>query len=114
MRLSTQVTHALGVLSLTLACAVPALAGALPPCVKAVSSNNGSFLVISDVQLEPGHGNGARVQQVSLHVFPKENFINAIVLNEYATDSALRIYRITSVAKCGKGRTTAFSSKTSR
>ena len=137
MRLSTQITHALGILPLILACALPALAGPLPPCVKAVSSNNGSFLVISDVQLEPEHGNGARVQQVSLQVFPKENFINAkdkvtspasywtnwlqwsvvldshnmqpvpgcplslvtddgeflIVLNEYATDSALRIYR---------------------
>lgn len=137
MRLSTQITHALGVLPLSLACAIPALAGPLPPCVKAVSSNNGSFLVISDVQLAPEHGNGARVQQVSLQVFPKENFINAkdrvtssatywtnwlqwsvvldsrnthpvpvcplslitddgeflIVLNEYATDSALRIYR---------------------
>jgi len=73
MRLTRQ-TARLFPLSLMLACAVPALAGALPPCVKAVSSKNGNFLVISDVQLEPG--NGARVQQVSLQVFPKENFIN--------------------------------------
>src|ERR1700687_2413970 len=76
MRLSTQIAHVL-VLSLILACARPALAGPLPPCVKAVSSNNGNFLVISDVQLEPKQGNVARVQQVSLQVFPKENFINA-------------------------------------
>ncbi len=64
-------------LSLMLACALPALAGPIPPCVKAVSSNNGSFLVISDVQLQPESGNRARVQQVSFQVFPKENFINA-------------------------------------
>jgi hypothetical protein len=64
-------------LFLILACARPALAGPLPPCVKAVSSNNGNFLVISNVQLEPELGNRARVQQVSLQVFPKENFINA-------------------------------------
>jgi hypothetical protein len=77
MPLSTQITHVLVVLALILACALTALAGPLPPCVKAVNSNNGSFLVISDVQLESEHGNGARVQQVSLQVFPKENFINA-------------------------------------
>ena len=64
-------------LFLMLSCARPALAGPLPPCLKAVSSNNGNFLVISDVHLEPKLGNGARVQQVSLQVFPKENFINA-------------------------------------
>jgi hypothetical protein len=50
--------------------------GVLPPCVKAVSSNNGNFLVISDAQLEPAQGNISRVQQVSLQVFPRENFIN--------------------------------------
>lgn len=77
MPLSTQITHGLVVLALILACALTAVAGPLPPCVKAVSSNNGSFLVISDVQLESEHGNGARVQQVSLQVLPKENFINA-------------------------------------
>jgi hypothetical protein len=62
--------------SVILAGALPALAGALPPCVKAVSSNNRNFLVISDVQLEPEHENGARVRQVSLQVFPKEEFIS--------------------------------------
>jgi hypothetical protein len=65
------------VLSLIPPCVMPALAGALAPCVKAVSSDNGSFLVVSNVQLEPVHGNVARVKQVSLQVFPKENFINA-------------------------------------
>jgi hypothetical protein len=34
-------------------------------------------LVISDVPLEPELGNTARVQQVSLQVFPRENFVNA-------------------------------------
>ena len=77
MRLSAPITQVLVVLPLILACALPALAGPLPPCVRAVSSNSGSFLVISDVQLQPDHGNGARVQRVSLQVFPKENFINA-------------------------------------
>lgn len=76
MRFSKQTARLL-VPSLVLASALPALAGALPPCVRAVSSNNGNFLVISDVQLEPELGNRARVQQVSLQVFPKENFINA-------------------------------------
>jgi hypothetical protein len=79
MRLSTQIARVLVpalIPALILACTLPALAGALPPCVKAVSSNNGNFLVISDAQLEPEQGTTARVQQVSLQVFPKENFIN--------------------------------------
>jgi hypothetical protein len=76
MRLKTQIAPVL-VPVLVLACAMPVIAGPLPPCVKAVSSKNGNFLVISDALLEPEHGNGARVQQVSLQVFPKENFINA-------------------------------------
>ncbi|MGB2605188.1 MAG: hypothetical protein WBC78_16440 [Candidatus Sulfotelmatobacter sp.] len=76
MRLSTQIAPMLGPV-LILASALPALAGPLPPCVKAVSSPNGNFLVISDAQLEPEQGNIARVRQVSLRVFPKENFINA-------------------------------------
>lgn len=78
MRLSAQIVAVL-IPALILACALPAHAGPLPPCVKAVSSNNGNFLVISDAQLEPEQGNiarVARVQQVSLQVFPKENFIN--------------------------------------
>ena len=76
MRLSTQISAFL-VTSLILGCAPPVLAGALPPCVKAASSNNGNFLVITDSQLEPGRGDIARVQGVSLQVFPKETFINA-------------------------------------
>jgi hypothetical protein len=75
MRLSTQIALVL-VPALILACTLPALAGALPPCVKAVSSNNGNFLVTSDAQVESEQGNIARVQQVSSRVFPKENFIN--------------------------------------
>ena len=76
MRFSRQTVRLL-LLSLILICALPALAGPLFPCVKAVSSNNGSFLAISEVRLEPELGKTARVQQVSLQVFPKENFINA-------------------------------------
>jgi hypothetical protein len=76
MRCSKQ-TARLVMPSLILAGALPALAGPPSPCVRAVSSNNGNFLVISDVHLEPEHENRARVQQVSLQVFPKENFINA-------------------------------------
>jgi hypothetical protein len=136
MLLSAKITH---VLFLILACALPALAGPLAPCVKAVSSKNGNFLVITDVQMAPEQGNTAKVHQVSLQVFPKENFINSkdrvtapaaywttgswmqwsavldshkyqpsptcpvplitddgeflIVLNLYAYDSALQIYR---------------------
>ena len=51
MRLSTQIALVL-VPALILACTLPALAGALPPCVKAVSSNNRNFLVTSDAQLK--------------------------------------------------------------
>jgi hypothetical protein len=58
--------------------ALPAVAGALFPCPKAVSSNNGNFLVLSDVQFEHGPEFTLKVQRVSLQVFPKENFINAI------------------------------------
>jgi len=42
-----------------------------------VSSSNGNFLVLKDVQYEPGPNNTVRVQRVSLQVFPRENFINA-------------------------------------
>jgi hypothetical protein len=53
--------------------ALPAVAGPLFPCVKAVSSKNGNFLALTDVQPEPGQGNA---QRVLLQVFPRENFIN--------------------------------------
>jgi hypothetical protein len=63
-----------------LACAPRAIAGPLAPCVKAVSSSNGNFLVITDIQLEPGKeivaGQPMPIQQVSLRVFPRERFIN--------------------------------------
>jgi hypothetical protein len=60
----------LGVLSLFLASGSSAMAGPLFPCVKAVSSKNGNFLVLTD-QFVPGQ------ERVSLQVFSKENFINA-------------------------------------
>ncbi len=41
--------------------------------MKAVSSKNGNFLVLTDVQFEPRQGS---VQRVSLQVFSKEDFIN--------------------------------------
>lgn len=120
-----------------LGCAMLAHAGPLPPCVKAATSKNGNFLVISDTRLELEKDNTARVLQVSLQVFLREKFVNEkdrvtspetywedtvqwsvvldstnsalvsgcplplitddgeflILLNSYATDSALRIYR---------------------
>lgn len=55
-----------------------ALAGAAPPCVKAVSSNNGKFLVISTFQREEIAGSRfTRTARLTLEVFPRENFINA-------------------------------------
>ena len=57
--------------------AVPASAGAAPPCVKAVSSKNGHFLVITNAQLVPLSEDHYRVEKVALEVFPKETFINA-------------------------------------
>jgi hypothetical protein len=58
------------VLSLLLACGSSAIAGPPFPCVRAVSSKNGNFLVLAD-QFVPGR------ERVSLQVFGKENFINA-------------------------------------
>jgi hypothetical protein len=125
------------VFSLSLAWTMPAFAGALAPCVKAVDSPNGNFLVITHADLEHMQGDASRARQVTLEVFPKEAFINAkdrvtapvtywsdapqwsvildssnshpvppcpivlvtndgeflIILNLYAADSALRIYR---------------------
>jgi hypothetical protein len=76
MRRSAQLTFVLG-WCLVLSLALPAVAGSIFPCPKAVSSNNGNFLVLSDVQFKPAPENTARIRWVSLQVFPKENFINA-------------------------------------
>jgi hypothetical protein len=57
--------------------ALPAAAGALPPCTKAVSSKNGNFLVITNAQLIPLPEDRYRIEKVSLEVFPKETFKNA-------------------------------------
>lgn len=57
--------------------ALPALAGAPPPCTKAVSSKNGEFLVIAKAQPIRLSGNRYRVEKVTLEVFPKVEFINA-------------------------------------
>lgn len=55
-----------------------AVAGAFPPCVKAVSSKNGNFLVLSTLRREPIEGSRfTHTVGVTLEVFPKENFINA-------------------------------------
>lgn len=55
-----------------------AFAGASPPCAKAVSSENGNFLVVSTVQREPIEGSKfTRTARLTLDVFPKETFINA-------------------------------------
>ena len=55
------------------ACGVPAFAGAPFPCIKAVTSKNGHFLVIAERDVEP---NAAGSHQVSLTVRPREDFIN--------------------------------------
>jgi hypothetical protein len=64
----------LSVFFLSFAYAMPAVAAPLFPCIKAVASKNGNFLVLSDIQGGPGQGS---VRRVSLQVFPKETFINA-------------------------------------
>ena len=69
MRLNRRYT-CLCVLSLLLACGSSAIAGPIFPCVRAVSSKNGNFLVLAD-QFVPGQA------RVSLRVIRKENFINA-------------------------------------
>ena len=65
------------VLFLVLLCGVPASAGPLFPCPSAVSSKNGSFLVLSDVQIHTSPGNTAPVDTATLRVFPKLTFINS-------------------------------------
>lgn len=62
---------------MVIACSLRATAGAPFPCLKAAASNNGNFLVVSDLQIEPGPGNTGKVRQVTFQIFPKENFINA-------------------------------------
>jgi hypothetical protein len=52
---------------------LPAMAGTLPPCVRAVSSENGNFLVISEAEDKPGT---QQIEEWSFEVFPKENFLN--------------------------------------
>ncbi len=56
---------------------LPATAGAPFPCLKAAASDNGKYLVVSDVQIEHGPGNTGKIRQVTFEAFPKENFINA-------------------------------------
>lgn len=58
------------VLSLFLACGLSVFAGPPFPCVRAVSSKNGSFLVLADPYV-PGQ------KQFTLLVLRKETFINA-------------------------------------
>ena len=55
------------IICLVLACIRPAMAGAPSPCIKAVTSQNGNFLVITDMQIEPAEGNTGRVRQLSFH-----------------------------------------------
>lgn len=58
-----------GLLLLALTSSQPLFAGGRMPCLKAVTSKNGDLLVVVDQQ----QGSG----QISLQVFPKENWINA-------------------------------------
>jgi len=57
--------------------ALPASAGAPPPCTKAVSSKSGTFLLITNAQLVSLGRNRFRAEKVRLEVFPKLTFINA-------------------------------------
>jgi hypothetical protein len=59
-------------LCLTIACCLPGGAGALFPCVKTVSSNNGSFIVI--VEPEPGESH-----RVFLNVLARVGFLTRFV-----------------------------------
>ncbi len=67
MRFWTGGTRA-GLLLLFLTSSQLSLAGALMPCLKAAASKNGNFLVV--VERQEGY------RQISLQVFPKENWIN--------------------------------------
>jgi hypothetical protein len=63
----------LALFSFAASCALPAGAGALFPCARAVASANGDFVVILDDQLQPGQS----YAHERLSVFPREKFINA-------------------------------------
>lgn len=64
-------------LCLTLACTWPGVAGPLFPCVKAVASDHGHFMVVvTDVPVEPKQEIPVKTRRVALQVFPKEDFIN--------------------------------------
>jgi hypothetical protein len=68
MRFWTGATRA-GLLLLVLTSSQLSFAGALMPCLKAAASKNGNSLVV--VERQQGSG------QISLRVFPKENWVNA-------------------------------------
>lgn len=68
--------HAL-LYSLMLGSVSAAFGGPLAPCIKAVSSATGNFLVISNFDWEPlTKGTARRVIRVTLQVIPRERFIN--------------------------------------
>jgi|HubBroStandDraft_4_1064222.scaffolds.fasta_scaffold71198_1 hypothetical protein len=62
-----------GILTLVI-CASPAVAGRLAPCIRAVGSASGSFLVITDAECP--HALPAMADRVTLQVVPKETFVN--------------------------------------
>ena len=62
-----------GILALVLS-ALPAVAGPLAPCIRAVGSASGSFLVITDAEFP--HALPATADRVTLQVVPKETFVN--------------------------------------
>ena len=63
------------VLPIAILSALQMMAGALAPCVKATSSADGNFLVVSSMEMQPGSSD--RVQRVTVDVVAKERFINA-------------------------------------
>jgi hypothetical protein len=79
MRLTSRISHVL-VLSPIFVCFPHAVASPLAPCVKAVSSSNGNYLVILESQMEPETketpGQPSQVRQITLEVYPREKFLN--------------------------------------
>jgi hypothetical protein len=63
----------LGTLAI-LTCASAAMAGTPAPCIRAVGSASGDFLVVTDAEFP--HELPARAERVTLHVISKETFVD--------------------------------------
>jgi hypothetical protein len=54
----------------------PVIAGPLFPCIKAVSSKNGNFVAVVDLQPKTEQRSAVGPHLISINILPKENFIN--------------------------------------